>query len=108
MAGWPEEMDCRRLYSDVFYWRQCESEEAFMSKTVTLRLDEPVYRLFRDVAERENRPISNFIETAVMRFVREHETVDEFEMTEIRGNVELNQSLKRGHQDAKHRRGTFA
>ncbi len=79
-----------------------------MSKTVTLRLDDPVYRLFRCVAERENRPISNFIETAVIRFVQEHETVDEFEMAEIRGNTELNKSLKRGHQDAKRRRGTFA
>jgi len=79
-----------------------------MSKTVTLRLDEPVYRLFKDVAARENRPISNFIETAAMRFMREHESVDEFEMAEIRGNLELNRSLKRGHQDAKHRRGTFA
>ncbi len=78
-----------------------------MSKTVTLRLDDPVYQLFKSVAQRENRPISNFIETAVMRFVQDHETVDEFEMAEIRGNVELNQSLKRGHQDAKHRRGTF-
>ncbi len=79
-----------------------------MSKTVTLRLDEPVYRLFKEVAERENRPLSNLIETAAMRFVRDHETVDEFEMAEIRGNAELNRSLKRGHQDAKHRRGTFA
>ena len=78
-----------------------------MSKTVTLRLDDPVYRLFKGVAERENRPISNFIETAVLRFVQDHETVDEFEMAEIRGNVELNQSLKRGQQDAKHRRGAF-
>lgn len=78
-----------------------------MSKTVTLRLDDPVYRLFKGVAERENRPISNFIETAVLRFVREHETADEFEMAEIRGNVELNQSMKRGHLDAKRRRGTF-
>ena len=78
-----------------------------MSKTVTLRLDDPVYRLFKGVAERENRPISNFIETAVLRFVQDHEGVDEFEMAEIRGNVELNQSLKRGHQDAKHRRGAF-
>ena len=78
-----------------------------MSKTVTLRLDDPVYRLFKDVAERENRPVSNFIETAVLRFVQEHETVDEFEMAEIRGNSELNQSLKRGHHDAKHRRGSF-
>ena len=82
--------------------------EIFMSKTVTLRLDDPVYRLFRGVAERENRPLSNFIETAVMRFVHEHETVDEFEMAEIRGNTELSQSLKRGHQDAKRRRGSFA
>ena len=67
-----------------------------------------MYRLFRDVAERENRPISNFIETAVLRFVREHEAVDEFEMAEIRGNVALNRSLKRGVQDAQHRRGSFA
>mgnify|MGYP001565396294 CR=1 FL=1 len=79
-----------------------------MSKTVTLRLGDPVYRLFKNVAERENRPLSNFIETAVLRFVREHENVDEFEMAEIQGNAALNQSLKRGHQDAKHRRGTFA
>jgi len=78
-----------------------------MSRTVTLRLDEPVYRLFKGVAEQENRPISNFIETAVMSFVREREHVSEFEMTEIRGNTALNQSLKRGHQDAKHRRGSF-
>jgi len=78
-----------------------------MSKTVTLRLGDPVYRLFKGVAERENRSISNFVETAVMRFVQDHETVDEFEMAEIRGNVELNKSLKRGHQDAKQRRGAF-
>lgn len=78
-----------------------------MSKTVTLRLGEPVYRLFRSIAERENRPISNFIETAVLRFVEEHEVVDEFEMAEIRGNRELNRSLKRAVSDAKHRRGSF-
>jgi predicted transcriptional regulator len=78
-----------------------------MSKTLTLRLDEPVYRLFKTIAERENRPISNFIETAVIRFVRECEILDEFEMAEIRGNAELNKSLKRGHEDAKKRRGAF-
>ena len=78
-----------------------------MSKTVTLRLDDTVYRLFRGVAERENRPISNFIETAVLRFVQDYETVDEFEMAEIRANTGLNQSLKRGILDAKHRRGSF-
>jgi len=78
-----------------------------MPKTVTLRLDDPAYRLFKAVAERENRPLSNFIVTAVMRFMEEHETVDEFEMTEIRNNGPLNRSLKRGLADAKRRRGAF-
>jgi predicted transcriptional regulator len=79
-----------------------------MSKTITLRLDDPVYRLLKDVAERENRPISNFIVTAVMRFVHDHGTVNEFEMAEIRGNAGLRGSLERGHRDAKNRRGSFA
>jgi predicted transcriptional regulator len=82
--------------------------EPSMSKTITLRLDDPVYRLLKDVAERENRPISNFIVTAVMRFVHDRGMADEFEMAEIRGNAGLSSSLKRGHRDAKNRRGSFA
>ena len=78
-----------------------------MAKTITLRLEEPVYRRFKTVAERENRPISNFIETAVIRYVEGQQTVDEFEMTEIRENEGLNRSLKRGHADASKRRGRF-
>ena len=38
-----------------------------MSKTVTLRLSEKTYERFRTLAERENRPLSNFIETAASR-----------------------------------------
>lgn len=78
-----------------------------MSKTVTLRLDDPVYSRFKSMAQRENRPLSNFIETAALRFLQEHEAVDEFEMAEIRGNAERNQSLKRGHAGAKRRRGAL-
>jgi predicted transcriptional regulator len=78
-----------------------------MSKTVTLRLDDRLYRVFRSIAERENRPLSNFIETAVLRFVEEHQVVDEFEMEEIKGNQALNRALKRGIRDAKHGRGVF-
>lgn len=40
-----------------------------MSKTVTLRLPESTYERFRTLAERENRPLSNFIETAASRYV---------------------------------------
>ena len=79
-----------------------------MSKTVTLRLDEKVYRKFRGLAEHDNRPISNFIETAALRFIEEHEYVDEFEMAEIKSNASLNRSIKAGLRDAKAKRGHFA
>ena len=78
-----------------------------MSKTVTLRLDEKVYKKFRGLAKNDNRPLSNFIETAALRFIEEHEYVDEFEMAEIRDNVSLNQSLKKGLRDVKAKRGRF-
>ena len=78
-----------------------------MSKTVTLRLNDSVYNRFRSLAENDNRPLSNFIETAALRFIEEHEYVDEFEMAEIRGNVSLNRSIKNGLRDAKAKRGSF-
>lgn len=79
-----------------------------MSKTVTLRLDDKVYKRFRGLAEHDNRPLSNFIETAALRFIEEHEYVDEFEMAEIRNNSSLNRSMKSGLRDAKAKRGRFA
>lgn len=78
-----------------------------MSKTVTLRLDDKVYNRFRGLAKHDNRPLSNFIETAALRFVEEHEYVDEFEMAEIRDNENLNRSIKSGLRDAKAKRGRF-
>ena len=78
-----------------------------MSKTVTLRLAEPTYERFRTLAERENRPLSNFIETAASRYVETEQFVDEFEMAEIEANSELNRSLKRGIKDVKAGRGRF-
>jgi predicted DNA-binding protein len=79
-----------------------------MTKTVTLRLNEEVYKLFKGLAEHDNRPLSNFIETAALRFVEELEYVDEFEMAEIKNNTSLNRSLKNGLRDAKAKRGRFA
>lgn len=78
-----------------------------MSKTVTLRLDESVYGKLRNWAERDNRALSNFIETATLRFIEEQEVVDEFEMAEIEGNKALNASLKKGLKDAKAGKGRF-
>ncbi len=78
-----------------------------MSRTVTLRLPDPLYDLFRTLAERENRPLSNFIETAASRYIESELLVDEFEMAEITSNRELTQSLHRGAEDAKNGRGRF-
>jgi predicted DNA-binding protein len=78
-----------------------------MSKTITLRLSDENYEKFKRLADRDNRPISNFIETAVKRFIENNVVVDEFEMQEIRNNVELNKSLKRGLSDMKSKKGQF-
>jgi len=75
-----------------------------MSKTVTIRLDDERYELFKKFAEMDNRAISNFIETATARYIEEIKYVDEFEMTEINSNEELQKSLKRGRTDVKENR----
>jgi predicted transcriptional regulator len=75
--------------------------------TVTLRLPENHYRLFRKLAEDENRSLSNFIETATIRHIEESEYADRFEMEEIKKNKELNASIKRGHADANLKKGKF-
>lgn len=76
-----------------------------MSKTVTLRLSEDSYAKFKAFAQSDNRSLSNFIETSALRYIAEHEYVDEFEMEEINTNIELQASLKQAHLDAKSRKG---
>ena len=78
-----------------------------MSKTITLRLSDENYKVYKTLADRDNRPISNFIETAVKRFIELNSFVDDFEMEEIRNNVELNSSLERGLSDMKNQKGRF-
>jgi predicted transcriptional regulator len=76
-----------------------------MAKVVTLRLDDEVYNTFKTIADQENRPLSNFIETAALRYINEIEFVDEFEMAEIDSNAALKDSMGRGIEDYKNRRG---
>jgi len=78
-----------------------------MSRTVTLRLKDSVYERLRTLAEGDNRSLSNFIETATLRYLDQEEHVGEFEMQEIRGNQPLNESIARGLEDAKERRGRY-
>ena len=78
-----------------------------MTKTVTIRLDDPTYEEFREAAEAENRPISNLIETAALAKIRAEQFVDDVEMAEIRSNERLLESLERGSKDATNKKGRF-
>jgi len=78
-----------------------------MSKTVTIRLDEKIYHKIADYSKAENRPISNFIETATIHFMKELEFTDDMEIAEILSNEYLVKRLKEGSQDAKKKRGKF-
>jgi predicted transcriptional regulator len=78
-----------------------------MSKTVTLRLEEEVYRELREAAEAERRPLSNLIETAALERVRERQFVDDSEMAEILANEKLLKRMRSGSRQAKRRQGRF-
>ena len=78
-----------------------------MSKTVTLRIKDSAYQRLRTLAERDNRPLSNFIETAALRYIEQEEFVDEFEMRDIQENKSLSDSIEQGIADAKEKRGRY-
>jgi uncharacterized protein (DUF1778 family) len=78
-----------------------------MAKTVTLRLEEQVYKVFVEAAKAENRPLSNLIETAALSRIREQQFVDDAEMSEIMANENLLKRLKKGARDAEMGKGRF-
>ena len=70
-----------------------------MTKTITLRLQKDKYQRFKQLAECDNRSISNFIENAALRFIEEEEYIDDFENDEILSNKELMGSIQRGCEE---------
>ncbi len=44
-----------------------------MSRTLTLQLDDETYQLFNEAAKAENRPLTRFIETSVLAWIREQQ-----------------------------------
>ena len=75
-----------------------------MPKTVTIRLEDKKYAIFKECAAGDNRTLSNFIETATMRYIEENEFADEIEMNEIKNDKSLDLSIKRGIKDYKEKR----
>jgi predicted DNA-binding protein len=78
-----------------------------MPKTVTLRLDDVSYEIIKKHAQADNRPLSNYIETATLKYIEEVDYVDDFEMENILNDEELMRSLKKGSADAAKKRGRF-
>ncbi len=78
-----------------------------MSKTVTLRLKEDVYNVFREAALAENRPLSNLIETAAISKIREQHFVDDTEMAEILADRNLIKRIKQGSREARLHKGRY-
>ncbi len=78
-----------------------------MPKTITLRLDDSIYEKIKTHALHDNRALSNYIETATIKYMEQSDLVDEFEMKSILDDDDLMKSLKRGSNDAKNKKGRF-
>jgi len=76
-----------------------------MPKTITLRLQDEVYKKLNRAAIEDHRSIANLIETLALRKLEEELLVDDFEMEEIFSNTDLLKKLERGHIHAVQKKG---
>ncbi len=67
-----------------------------MAKTITVRVDESIYDLFKKAADGDKRTISNFMEYATINYIFTDSIVDDNEMKEILQNEK---DLKKGISD---------
>jgi predicted transcriptional regulator len=58
-------------------------QEAGMAKTVTVRVDDDIYNIFKKAADGQRRTISNYIEYATLNYTINESVVDDEEMNEI-------------------------
>jgi len=72
-----------------------------MGKTITLRIDDDTYDIFRTAAQAQRRTISNFIEYATLSHVTEEAFVDDQEMASILKDKKLVSSLRKAKEDIK-------
>lgn len=73
----------------------------------TINVKPNILQALNKLAEEENRPLSNLIETIIMRYLAEAFFVDEFEMSEILQDLKLQKSIKSAVADYKAGRGNF-
>lgn len=54
-----------------------------MSKTITVRIDDTVYDIFKKAADGQKRTISNYLEFATLNYIVSETVVHDSEMNEI-------------------------
>ena len=70
--------------------------EGNMAKTITVRVDDNTYNIFKKAAEGQKRTISNYIEYATLNYTVNESFVDDEEMNEIMKN---SKDIKKGLDD---------
>jgi uncharacterized protein (DUF1778 family) len=71
-----------------------------MSKTITLRIEDPIYDIFKKAADGERRNISNFVENATIQYLTNEFYATDEEMDEILSDKQIISSLRKGLKEA--------
>ncbi len=72
-----------------------------MPKTVTVRLDDSVFKVIKTAANGERRSISNFLEYAALAYLTNEISVSDEEMNDILEDKKLVRSLNKGLSEIK-------
>jgi predicted transcriptional regulator len=67
-----------------------------MAKTITVRLEDTMYDIFKKAAEGQKRTISNYLEYAALNFTVSETVVDDSEMKDI---LAFEKDIKKGLTD---------
>lgn len=67
-----------------------------MAKTITVRIDDSTYDIFKLAADGQKRTISNYLEYATLNYTMNEMIVDDIEMNEI---LKYEEDIKKGLSD---------
>jgi len=70
--------------------------EGKMAKTITVRIDDSTYDIFKLAAAGQKRTISNYLEYATLNYTMNETVVDDTEMNEI---LKYEKDIKKGLSD---------
>ena len=67
-----------------------------MAKTITVRIDDSTYDIFKLAADGQKRTISNYLEYATLNYTMNETIVDDIEMNEI---LKSEEDIRKGLSD---------